>query len=183
LGAFGFWGPTFLIRVHNVAVKDAGTFFGAVLVVAGLMGTLIGGFAATAWQKRNPAGYAWTLALSVLLAVPFVVLAFVIKDTNVSMSCLALSMFLLFLCTGPVNTLIIETVPVNLRASAMALSIFMIHLFGDVWSSEIVGRLADYWNDLSKAVLILPAALFVGGLLWLWLALTERKHRTLNIEH
>ncbi|HWF17628.1 MAG TPA: MFS transporter, partial [Verrucomicrobiae bacterium] len=64
LGAFGFWGPTFLIRVHNVAVKDAGTFFGAVLVVAGLLGTLIGGFAATAWQKRNPAGYAWTLALS-----------------------------------------------------------------------------------------------------------------------
>jgi hypothetical protein len=31
----------------------------------------------------------------------------------------------------------------------MALSIFLIHLFGDVWSPEIVGRLADHLgNDL-----------------------------------
>jgi MFS family permease len=175
LGAFGLWGPSFLVRVHDVPVDSAGTFFGAVLVVAGLLGTLIGGFAATQWQKRNPAGYAWTLALSVLLAVPFVVAAFMVSEKSVSMSCLAISMFLLFLCTGPVNTLIIETVPVNLRASAMALSIFMIHLFGDVWSSEIVGRLADHWNDLRKAVLILPVALFIGGLLWLWLAMDKRK--------
>lgn len=174
LGAFGLWGPSFLVRVHHVPTETAGTFFGLVLVVSGLVGTLIGGFAATSWQKRNPRGYAWTLTLSVLLAVPFVVLAFVINDTKVSMSCLALSMFLLFLCTGPVNTLIIETVPVNLRASAMALSIFMIHLFGDVWSSEIVGRLADYWQNLQKAVLILPAALLMGGIFWLWLALKTR---------
>src|SRR5579884_353327 len=175
LGAFGLWGPSFLSRVHQVPVGTAGAFFGGVLAVAGLVGTFIGGFAATAWQKRNPAAYAWTLALSVLLAVPFVVLAFVIGDTKISMACLALSMFLLFLCTGPVNTLIIETVPVNLRASAMALSIFMIHLFGDVWSSEIVGRLADYWHNLQRAVLILPVALLIGGALWLWLALAEGK--------
>src|SRR5450631_3165326 len=70
LGAFGHWGPTFLHRTHGVAVEQAATFFGAVLVVAGLVGTLIGGFAATAWQKRNRAGYAWTLGLSVLVAVP-----------------------------------------------------------------------------------------------------------------
>ncbi len=175
LGAFGLWGPTFLVRVHHVAVANAGSFFGLVLVVAGLLGTLVGGFAATSWQKRNPAGYAWTLALSVLLAVPFVVAAFLVNQTNISMACLALAMFFLFLCTGPVNTLIIETVPVNLRSSAMALSIFMIHLFGDVWSSEIVGRLADYWGNLQRAVLILPAALLVGGLFWLGLALKTRR--------
>ena len=174
LGAFGLWGPTFLVRVHHVAVANAGSFFGLVLVVAGLLGTLVGGFAATSWQKRNPAGYAWTLALSALLAVPFVVAAFLVHQTNISMACLALAMFFLFLCTGPVNTLIIETVPINLRSSAMALSIFMIHLFGDVWSSEIVGRLADYWGNLQRAVLILPAALLIGGLFWLGLALKTR---------
>ena len=171
LGAFGLWGPTFLVRVHQVPTASAGDFFGLVLVVAGLLGTLIGGFAATAWQKKNPAGYAFTLASSVLLAVPFVVLAFVVGPTWLSMSFLAVPMFLLFLCTGPVNTLIIECVPPNLRSSAMALSIFAIHLFGDVWSSEIVGRLADLWNSLQKAVLILPGALLIGGLFWLWLAL------------
>ena len=153
-----------------MAVDRVGTFFGAVLVVSGLVGTLLGGFAATAAAKRYPAGYAWTLGLSALASVPVAAAAFLAPSPPVSMACLAAAMFLVFLSTGPVNTLILETVPVNLRASAMALSIFTIHLFGDMWSSEIVGRLSDQWQDLQKAVLILPGALFVGALLWLALA-------------
>jgi hypothetical protein len=60
----------------------------------------------------------------------------------------------------------------------MALSIFMIHAFGDWWSPEIVGRLADRWgNDLQKGVLILPVALLVASGLWLTLAARIRKER------
>jgi acyl-[acyl-carrier-protein]-phospholipid O-acyltransferase/long-chain-fatty-acid--[acyl-carrier-protein] ligase len=177
LGAFAFWGPSFLEKVHHLSNRHAADFFGAVLVVAGLVGTLLGGFVATAWHKRNPAGYAWMLSLSVLLAVPTSLAAFCCANTTATMTLLAISMFFLFLSTGPVNTLILETVPINLRASAMALSIFMIHLFGDMWSPEIVGRLADAWHDLNKAVMLLPVALLAGGLLWLALALrtTARK--------
>jgi len=176
LGAFGHWGPTFLHRAHGVAVEQAATFFGAVLVVAGLLGTLIGGFAATAWQKHNPAGYAWTLGLSVLAAVPLAFGAFLAPSTFWSMTLLAAAMFFLFLSTGPVNTLILETAPVNLRASAMAVSIFTIHLFGDMWSPEIVGRLADsFGGNLQKAVLILPGALVVAGALWLALAVKTKR--------
>ena len=76
IGAFAFWGPTFLEKVHQISNAVANRFFGSVLVVAGLVGTLLGGFAATAWQKRHPAGYAWTLAGSVLLAVPLALGAF-----------------------------------------------------------------------------------------------------------
>ena len=178
MGAFAFWGPTFLHRIHDVPVNQAGQFFFFFLVVAGLVGTLLGGFAATAWQKKNPAGYALTLGLSVLLAVPVAAMAFWSTDKSIAMVCLAVAMLLLFFCTGPVNTLILETVPVNLRSSAMALSIFLIHLFGDMWSPEIVGRLSDSLGNLRKAVLILPAALFVGAVLWLVLAQkTLHKHR------
>ena len=151
-------------------MDKAGQFFGAVLVVAGLVGTMAGGFAATAWQRRNRAGYALTLALSVFAAVPAAFMAFLFQARLPSMSCLAAAMFLLFLSTGPVNTLILETVPVNLRASGMAVSIFMIHLFGDLWSPKIVGHLSDA-TSLRQAVLILPGALVMGGALWLALAL------------
>ncbi len=176
LGAFGHWGPTFLHRAHGVAVDKAGEFFGAVLVVAGLVGTMIGGFAATTWQKRNRAGYAWTLGLSVLVAVPLAFGAFLASSTFWSMAFLAAAMFFLFLPTGPVNTLILETTPVNLRASAMAVSIFTIHLFGDMWSPEIVGRIADsFGGNLQKAVLILPFALIVAAALWLVLAMKTKR--------
>jgi hypothetical protein len=169
MGGFAHWAPTFLQRAHGVPVDKAGQFFGTVLVISGLVGTMAGGFAATAWQRRNPAGYALTLSLSVFAAVPAAFMAFLFHARLPSMSCLAAAMFLLFLSTGPVNTLILETVPMNLRASAMAVSIFMIHLFGDLWSPKIVGHLSDA-TSLRQAVLILPGALVIGGALWLALA-------------
>lgn len=198
LGGFAFWGPAFLARVHQVPEAQAATFFGAVLVVAGLLGTLLGGWLATAWQKRTRAGYALTLGLSVLLAVPAAVLAFVFEDKLAAMACLATAMFLLFLPTGPINTLILELVPVTLRSSGMALSIFVIHLFGDMWSPELVGHVSDVLREqftaasggalapetvatlakahgLKRAVLMLPAALVVAALLWLMLARRMRR--------
>jgi len=112
------------------------------------------------------------------------------------MACLAAARFFNFLCTGPVNTLILETVPTNLRATAMAVSIFVIHLFGDMWSPEIVGQLSDQWakripgpdgrlildpqsqiDSLRGAVMILPAALAVAAGLWLALAWRMRRRR------
>jgi MFS transporter, Spinster family, sphingosine-1-phosphate transporter len=175
LGAFGHWGPTFLHRVHAMPEKAAGQFFGVVLAIAGLVGTFAGGFAATAWRRRNRAAYAWVSALSVFVAVPVAFGAFLVPNRAGSMACLGTAMFLLFLSTGPVNTLIIETVPVNLRASAMALSIFTIHAFGDIWSPEIVGRLSDHLGSLRQATLILPAALTIGGALWFALALRQQR--------
>lgn len=175
LGAFGVWGPTFLHRVHRVPVDVSATFFGGVLVVAGLLGTLAGGWLATVWQRRSRSGYANVLVLSVVTAAPVAVVAFSTADRTMAMACLAGAMFLIFLCTGPVNTLILETVPGNLKASAMALSIFVIHLFGDMWSSEIVGHLSDQWKSLQKAVLILPGALVVAAALWFLLILRLRR--------
>jgi MFS family permease len=170
LGAFATWGPAYLERIHHVAREQASNFFGVITAVTGLLGTFIGGFAASAWHKRNPAGYALLIGWSVLAAVPIACLAFLTENTTVSMIGLALAMFLLFFATGPINTLIVESVPINLRASAMAISIFMIHLFGDLWSPQYVGHISDYTHSLRKAVMILPGALLIGGLLWLVLA-------------
>jgi MFS family permease len=175
LGAFGYWGPRYLVVVHGMANEKAAIFFSGTLAVAGLVGTFVGGFAATAWQRRNPAGYAWTLALSVGVAVPVAAAAFLTHSTPLAMVCLAGSMLLLFLSTGPVNTLILETVPVNMRACAMAASIFCIHFFGDFWSPEIVGHISDMLHSLQRAVMILPVALGLATVLWLWLAVRTRR--------
>jgi|ERR1043166_1574006 MFS family permease len=176
VGAFQLWGPSFLEKVHHVSGTAAGTYFGAVLVVAGLVGTMVGGFTATAWQKTNPAGYALLLAVSLTAAVPICFIALSASNPITCQIFLAAAMFLLFLSTGPVNTLILETVPNNLRASAMAVSIFLIHLCGDMWSPEILGRLADWLHDLQKASLLLPAVLLVGALFWWALVFNIRRN-------
>ena len=177
LGAFAYWGPVFLSRSHGMAPPAAAWFFSIVLAATGLVGTLLGGLGATAWQRHHRAGYALLLTASMVLAVPVAAMAFVTGSVVVSKVCLAGAMLLLFLPTGPINTLIVESVPVALRASAMAASIFAIHLFGDLWSPVAVGALSRWWDQpshpaagLQHAVLILPVLLAVGAVFWGWLA-------------
>lgn len=180
MGGFALWAPTFLHRVHHLKNEDAGDFFGKALVISGLVATLGGGFVATVWQRRTGRGYAGMLALSSLLTAPAAYLAFSTPDVLVSKIALTASMFLIFLSTGPVNTLILETVPAAMRATAMAGSIFAIHMFGDLWSPRIVGHLSDKWGDLQRAtVTVLPAAIVVSAVFWCWLVLvTPPKART-----
>ncbi len=175
LGAYAHWGPTFLHRTHGVSNKDASLFFGGVLVVSGLVGTLIGGLLATKLFKKHPSGYAWVLTAATFLTVPTSLLAFWSPNVAVSEICMALAMLFAFLPTGPVNTLILETVPPTQRASAMALSLFVTHLFGDMWSPAIVGALSDTWGSLRPAISILPIAFLVGALFWLRVALRQQK--------
>ena len=61
-----------------------------------------------------------------------------------------------------------------LRASAMAVTIFVIHLFGDLGSPWMVGKVSDLLGgDLRRAILILPAMLAVSAGLWTWLAVRQ----------
>ena len=181
MGAFAFWGPTYFEKIHHLTTQHANRFFGGIAFGCGLAGTLAGGFLATAWQKRTPAGYALLLCSSVVAAAPLALFAFLTDSLSLSMWLLGSAMFLLFFSTGPVNTLILETVPVNLRTSAMAVAIFMIHLFGDMWSPQIVGEIADsLGGNLQRAVMILPGVLLLAGLFWAalaWRTLAANKAR------
>jgi len=170
MGAFSFWGPAFLNRVHGLDVKDASLFLGPTLVLGGILGTLLGGYFSNKWRKIRPSGYARLLLISVLCAVPFSFIAFLTENTLLSMISIAISLIFLFQSTGPINTVIVESVAPNMRASAMAICIFMIHAFGDLWSPELVGRVSDqFGGNLRIGMLILPGAFLIAGLFWFFL--------------
>jgi MFS family permease len=182
MGGFSFWAPTFLVRVHHMELAEAGGFFGRTLVLMGLLATLGGGYVATLWQRRTGTGYAWVLVLSALGAIPAAFASFALHDLAQAKLALAAAMFLLFLCTGPLNTLILETVPVRMRASAVAASIFSIHMFGDLWSPKFVGYLSDRSGDLQRACLwALPGALVISAIFWGVLVATERRENAVAV--
>ena len=55
----------------------------------------------------------------------------------------------------------------------MALSVFTIHALGDVISPSIIGGIADA-SSLATAVLIVPVAVALCALLWLFAARADR---------
>jgi Na+/melibiose symporter-like transporter len=48
----------------------------------------------------------------------------------------------------------------------MAMSIFAIHLFGDMISPPLVGAMSDAWT-LRAGMFVLPAALVIAAFAWL----------------
>jgi sugar phosphate permease len=170
IGAFGVWGPTFLYRLHALPLDRAATLFGEILAGTGLVATLLGGFIANRFRRRTGTGYVWMMAISITLAIPVCFFALITTSAAWSLAGLAASMFFLFLPTGPITSEIFEIVPVHLRASAVALCVFVTHLFGDLGSPAAVGYVSQTAHSLRSGVLVLPVVLLAGAGLW-WLLL------------
>jgi hypothetical protein len=98
--------------------------------------------------------------------------------------------------TGPCNAIIANVVTPNMRASAYAISVFFLHMLGDLWSPWLMGKVSDSLGDpevmatglgswlawigaepvrtasgdlrnLSAGMLVVVPALFLGGLVLL----------------
>jgi fucose permease len=68
--------------------------------------------------------------------------------------------------TGPINSAIVNVVPPAMRATSVALSILAIHILGDVPSPFLIGYVSDH-STLARAMLILPFAFALSGLIWI----------------
>jgi predicted MFS family arabinose efflux permease len=166
LGGLAFWMPTFLERVRHVAPDEATTGFGAIVVVTGFLGTFAGGWLGDYLLKYSRQAYLWFAGVITLLAAPCALLALTGASPAVYYPAIVVAELLLFMSTGPINAAIVNVVSPLERASATALSMFVIHLLGDVPSPVLIGHLSDA-SSLAGAVLIVPVAVAVGGLVWL----------------
>ena len=184
VGAFSFWAPKFLLTRFPTELnkETANRWFGIVLVAAGAIGTYLGGRWADRAvrvlpQPKPGAPYdspedrvavnalLKICAIGMVIATPLAALAFFMP---VSWAFFVLAFFVcigLFLSTSPVNASFLRAVPPERRASAMAASIFAIHLLGDLWSSSALGLLIDA-VPLVLAMMALPITFGVSGYLW-----------------
>jgi len=169
LGGLGFWMPTFLQEVRGLSPDAATTGFGSIVIVTGFLGTAAGGWLGDYFLKRSPQGYLWFSAVTTLAAAPVALLALTSPAPRIYFPAIVVAQLLCFLSTGPINAAIANMVSPFERASAMALSIFAIHLLGDVPSPPLIGHLA-VTGSLARAVLMVPVALAIGGVIWLFAA-------------
>ncbi|HJQ66017.1 MAG TPA: MFS transporter [Gemmatimonadales bacterium] len=165
LGGIAAWMPPFLERVRGLSGPAATVRFGGIVVVTGLIGTYAGGWLGDRLLARTRTAYLWLSGVATLAAAPLFYLALASPAPAVYWSAIVGAQLLMFASTGPINSAIVNAVPAQIRASAVALSIFAIHALGDVPSPFLVGVIADA-RTLALGVLILPAAALVGGAIW-----------------
>jgi MFS transporter, Spinster family, sphingosine-1-phosphate transporter len=172
VGGLAYWMPAFLERARGMPRAEATVSFGTIVVVTGFIGTFVGGWVSDYLAKFSRQAYLWLSAGATLVAAPLVWMALTAGSNSLYMTYMVSAQLCLFLSTGPINAAIVNLVIANQRASAIALSVFAIHLLGDVLSPFIVGILSDKYS-LQQAVKILPLAVLVGGLVWAWAARSQ----------
>jgi hypothetical protein len=81
-----------------------------------------------------------------------------------------LALFFLLLNTGPLNAAIVNSVGAPIRATAIAVNVFTIHILGDVPSPPLIGYISDKTGSLPQgfivavvAVALSAAILFFGS--------------------
>ena len=169
IGALAFWTPSFLERIRGIPKAQATVQFGAVVVVTGFVGTYAGGWIGDYYLRTSRQAYLWVSGIATLAAAPLTLVALAVARPPVYWAAMVAAELLLFASTGPINSAIVNVVPPAIRATAVALSIFAIHILGDVPSPWLVGVLSDA-RTLGEAVLIIPVAVLAGGLIWTYAA-------------
>jgi MFS transporter, Spinster family, sphingosine-1-phosphate transporter len=142
VGGLQAWMPSFLNHERGVSVEEAGIVFGAIVAVNSVVATLIGGWAGDWLLKRTRTAYYLFSAVTVALAVPLMYFAINLRG-RAMYPLIGISVFFLFLSNGPLNAAIVDSVGARIRATAIAVNLFTIHLLGDAFSPKIIGRIAD----------------------------------------
>src|SRR5437899_7415608 len=169
IGALAFWTPAFLERTRGIPQARATVQFGAIVVATGFIGTYAGGWIGDYFLRVSRQAYLWVSGVVTLLAVPLTLVALAAQQAAVYWPAIVAAELCLFASTGPINSAILNVVSPHMRATAVALSIFTIHLLGDVPSPSLVGALSDA-RSLGEAVLIIPLAVLAGGIIWTYAA-------------
>ena len=189
LGAFATWATLMLARDKHMSETGAAVVLGVVILVAGAAGTFGGGWIADRVVAKRRNGYFLVCAASSLLAVIPAVIALVAHRPMFFLPAIFFAVVLLFVNNAPFHAILVNSVPPAIRASAMALNIVVIHACGDVISRFGVGKLSDSLaggnaspiaamarllgidptqEHLTAALLVVPAALLVSALFFLW---------------
>lgn len=166
VGGLATWFPSFLVRERGLDLAYANTMFGTITLVAGVLGTVVGGALGDLSLRYTRGAYFLVSGIGLLLSVPAAAVALTAEEPRIYFSAIFVAESLVFLNTGPLNALLANVVSPAIRSTAFAANILVIHLLGDALSPTFIGILSDRLG-LPSAFMIAPAMLAVAGLVCL----------------
>jgi MFS transporter, Spinster family, sphingosine-1-phosphate transporter len=171
IGGFAFWAPKYIAERYGLESGRASVVFGLVTVASGAIGTLVGGRLGdrlTRGRTEDAAiagGNLTVCALATGLGAPLAAAAIGATTGNAFFAIILPCEIALFVPGGPFNVALLRSVPPELRASAMALSIFASHLLGDLWSPWLIG-VASMAVPMAWAMLACPVTYALAAVVW-----------------
>lgn len=165
------WAPAFMTRELGLDVPTASVLLGKWGLVAGIAGTLTGGFLADWLQLRFPWARVVVSSIGFLAGAPLAVWLLTVRDLDLFVPVFVAAFFFLTWYNGPLTSVIFDVVPASVSTTVAGAYLLFIHLAGDAVAFPLVGFLSDQFG-IARAVLILPVMSLVGALIALGAART-----------
>ncbi|MFZ4603756.1 MAG: spinster family MFS transporter [Caulobacterales bacterium] len=143
-GQIAFFG-SFFVRVHQMPISEIGLLLGLMIGVSGVIGTFIGGQIADAAAKKDTRAYVTVPAVAIIAGGPFFVAAMLTPNPYLCIALLAVPTGLNSLWYGPVYAAVQGIVPPRLRATAVAIMLFIVNMIGLGLGPLTLGLVSDYF--------------------------------------
>jgi MFS transporter, Spinster family, sphingosine-1-phosphate transporter len=161
LGGIQVWMPQFLYSERHYSLESANLTFGLIVVVDGILASLAGGWLGDYLLPRMKSSYYLVSAVSMGLGVPVMIVALFVRG-SIMVPAIAVAAFFLLLNTSPLNAAVINSADAHIRATAIAVNIFLIHILGDVPSPTMMGWVADH-HTLQTAFILPVIAMAISS--------------------
>ncbi|MBY0421351.1 MAG: MFS transporter, partial [Parvularculaceae bacterium] len=164
LPGFFSWLPDFLIPPDPKPQLYASYFYGAILLVGGVLGIWLGGVLADALGRTRKSAYATTPAIAFIVSLPFFLVGVLSQSLLLTFVAFMFLQALSLVWLGPVLSAFQHLVTPNMRATASAIFLFINNLIGIGLGNLAIGALSDglaaRFGDESLRYAIVSGAVF-----------------------
>lgn len=167
-----FWGPTFVTRVYKLDLLTIGFYGGLLTLIAGVPGTILGGYLADKFLRFGRGGRMLFGALAALIAVPFWLLFIFSGNLWLLLIANLVLLALSLVWLGPAAADVHDIAGPSLRGLGIGVYFFAVIIAYGI-GSLVIGQLSDWLGaavtplNMRFSMLLCPlACLFAGISLW-----------------
>lgn len=137
------WWPSFYARIFEISLSSVGIGLGLAIGAGSALGTIIGGAIAHKAARRSVSLPLIIGSAAICLALPAALAALFVPSASVSMMLALLTFLLWSVPSGPITAAIYSVTRPRMRATASALTIFVMSVLGFGLGPLCVGLLSD----------------------------------------
>jgi predicted MFS family arabinose efflux permease len=146
------WLPAFFIRVHEMSMSRTGASLAVINGLLAGLGAILGGALSSKLARADRRWLLWVPAFATVFATPLYALAVLSPSAPASLAFLAPAGFLSLVYVGPALAATHGIAGVTLRATGVALTLFVSNLLGIGGGALLVGMVSDAFAAAEPAV-------------------------------
>lgn len=161
------WFAFFLQKSHGMSLPAAGIYLAWQTGISAGIGTFLGGYLVDVLSKRNIGWMTWVVTAATVISIPFTLIIYLSDNTTLVLWVMTVTILLGGVYLAPTFAIVQNLVGVRMRATAAAILLFVINLFGLGLGPLVVGALADLIEPIFKENSV-RYALFMFSSLGIW---------------